>query len=711
MKYYLRIMLSFLLLFMGCVPAGAQTFPSNTIKLGDGANTDKKIVANKGAGAANPLLKYNATGNAWQFSTDGVNFSDFGSGSGAGGGLNLITKNPDFEQGATNGWSNTGGTYAAVNSGSNLLFGKGSVVFTASASGQFVQSDLYTVPEGLGGKNCLARAYYKGGATSYLLKVLDSASTVIASESFPAVATKTEVNPVNFPCPAAGTQIRLRVESTAAAAIIALDRMHLGEADNLFQLSQSSFIGSLKYAPTANCRWQLTVSSFTDYPVDNDCLSPTVTGDLLANDGGKVPGFKLPSVKPGTYLIIALGSFRHFSAAGNWPLMRFTDGLQFTNEQGIETGTSGTNSGTVPMVSGMLTYTAPQSNVNVRMQGGANGGTQSSEIYNEGNATEFQVYYYPSQSQTALKPEAVNWSIDANIGGSANVSLSTSSQTSWTPTENSSLDMVINSGSIGAQIPCSGSQPATGLTCSGGADESVGVSFDLPAAQKVEVCFDYSQGAVSSSGGNTIFQLIQTGNTDQTPVLFGNTRTHTQLGADSIFFPYKTCGLFDFTSAGQKTIRLMYQQLVGGYSANTIVTDRAGGGLGNRDIHVSVRPVNQSYPAPVLIDSVSSDAGVPIKHVGVRISLGASPAIVNQTGNTFTGVSGSGATKVINMQGWSVAPICTYTAVLSATDFYPVSQSLPTTSQIQVVPTLRVDGTGSAATSADYVDILCTGVR
>ena len=55
---------------------------SNDFSFGDGADTDKTLSANTGA-ANPPRLKYNTTSDKWQYSNDGTNYTDIGSG-GAG---------------------------------------------------------------------------------------------------------------------------------------------------------------------------------------------------------------------------------------------------------------------------------------------------------------------------------------------------------------------------------------------------------------------------------------------------------------------------------------------------------------------------------------------------------------------------------------------------------------------------------------------------
>lgn len=58
----------------------------NDFSIGDGADTDKTITANNGD-ASEPKIKYNAVSNAWQYTNNGVDWVDIGSG---GGGVHYI---------------------------------------------------------------------------------------------------------------------------------------------------------------------------------------------------------------------------------------------------------------------------------------------------------------------------------------------------------------------------------------------------------------------------------------------------------------------------------------------------------------------------------------------------------------------------------------------------------------------------------------------
>lgn len=53
--------------------------PSNTLKMGDGSASNKTIIFHKGAGTANPKIRWNNSTSKLQFSNDGTTFNDISS--------------------------------------------------------------------------------------------------------------------------------------------------------------------------------------------------------------------------------------------------------------------------------------------------------------------------------------------------------------------------------------------------------------------------------------------------------------------------------------------------------------------------------------------------------------------------------------------------------------------------------------------------------
>lgn len=147
------------------------------------------------------------------------------------GSTNILT-NPNFEIGKT-GWKQSGGTFSLTTSSSNVIQGKQSASFLASATGQYFESNPIVIPIGLYGENCMVKAKYTGGDANAYLTVFNASAEIIPSTSRATLnaATGTKTVKVYFTCPSSGS-LKLRVQSTAAAVIAYFDELHLGLADN-----------------------------------------------------------------------------------------------------------------------------------------------------------------------------------------------------------------------------------------------------------------------------------------------------------------------------------------------------------------------------------------------------------------------------------------------------------------------------------------------
>ena len=136
--------------------------------------------------------------------------------------------NPGGEQGFA-GWHASGGSVNIDKTTPGM--GKVSLIWDASATGQFLRSDRFTVPEGHKGEPCEAKMLYNSnlGATGHLqLNVDDGTATNVASMDLEATTGYEEVR-LSFTCPSSGI-IRFEIQSTADAASIRLDSMYLGIA-------------------------------------------------------------------------------------------------------------------------------------------------------------------------------------------------------------------------------------------------------------------------------------------------------------------------------------------------------------------------------------------------------------------------------------------------------------------------------------------------
>lgn len=253
---------------------------TDNLKLGKPDTNNKSIIFDVDNGSANPRIRANGTTGKLQFTNDGTVFKDIGSGSGGSGGINMLS-NADYEDGYNSGWTNSGGTFAEANASSNtsdLLFGEKSAIFTASGSGQYLESATFTVPGGLKGAACELRVYYKGGDANWTLRVLNADNEQVGQDVV--LSTLTETGPISyfFRCPSS-TEItndadkgilRARLVSTAAAAKVAVDNWHAG---SLIGLAETTLPDSFS-ANVADGSSTTTVSGENVDWINGNCTNP-----------------------------------------------------------------------------------------------------------------------------------------------------------------------------------------------------------------------------------------------------------------------------------------------------------------------------------------------------------------------------------------------------------------------------------------------------
>lgn len=568
------------------------------LTLGTGAAANQSVIFNRGG--SNPTIRWNESNSVLEFSNDGSSFTNIGSGSGGSAGLNLIATNPDFEQSLALGWTATGLSFTAVTSGSNLLFGKQSALVDSSATSQSVASDLYTIPKGLYGRACQASIFYLGGDNTYVLKVLDGSSAVVASAAFPAAATGPLQFSLPFQCPSSGT-LSLVIASTANGAAMAIDRAYLGEMAGVSQISDAKFIGSA-YIDNASCNFTTTRSTLGSFDTNASCLAPQIDqnpgpGIIDTTTVTNLPKFTFKSLPPGDYVVTA-----HVTAGqggGNTGL-GISDGTTTSGMVGFD------NTNHIAMnFTGHFSY----SNTGDRTFEIVviNESAQEAIIYSDtagvvaGWRLEIEVTKLPSSSQTAFNPATVAWYVDADVSSGA-------SGTGTPGTgylQVSGATITPRAGSLSTLMPCSGTNVPQAGGCTSGNPEP-GISYFQPAPGAVKVCV---QSQISFNVGST--QSISytpaidwTANADDSVVIkagTGYSGSNTVTGTYSIddVFPWTFCQNFNVVSAGQVTFRLN----------NGFTGSSSAWGIGVQNW--TATPLTQQMPMPVLIHSVvSSSSGV-----------------------------------------------------------------------------------------------------
>lgn len=583
------------------------------VTMGAGANASKQITVDRAG--FDPFMKWSETAQKWVYSNDGALEKNIGSGSGGDGGVNLL-QNPSFEDGISVDWTSSGGTFSLQTyanpdpSGNDSFYAR----LVASAASQYLESTAHAIPTNLVGA-CLAKvAYNTSDAANWKIQIYDGSANLLKEETLNIITWNNGY--ASFACPTSGTTVKMRIISLAAGQI-EVDKAHLGSENRTYEKTDGSAPCSVVQSFLTEAQFQAVRGSdwiLSDGRSIVGSLCATVSGMTIAPDlrgvffrgknNSRADGNQNP------YGEIALGVYTadkfqghkhtitdpsHGHAAYGETAARASGSL---TGWGINAGQSAPTAGVQPSATGVLVQDPSTDTVNGTPRTGLETAPK--------NVTGNHFIKINGATQIAMNPESQDWFVDANIGG-ANPSLSFSSVTSYSEIVDAGLDMVLNTKSAAAKIPCSTTNAASGLTCSSGS-ESLGAVFTNPREGLYEVCAAFSHYSNVAANGAIapVFQLVETTPSTQTIIQEGKSRTggYNNPGAGTAFtngHAYNICGTFYFSSVAERTIRLNYEQLSAGtITSNSILIDRAAS-VGQRDMHIIVRPLLSAYNRPYLL--------------------------------------------------------------------------------------------------------------
>lgn len=562
------------------------TLAPSAFAVGKIQNEDvKSLTELTGAGGSisqliNTSKIYDAT-NGQQLSTS-ISNGALGGGGGGAGGIELIP-NPNFESnGIVNGWTNTGGTFAAVTSGANLLFQKTSASFLATAIGQTVQSTAVAV-QGLSGTNCSVGIYYTYAGTNgdYSVQAYDTTtSTVIATYALPKQTVAAPIQPATFTCPNVATdtiQWRL-ISNVTTPSIIYFDNTHNGS----FQVgtsSQAVLLGGVKVTGCSGS-WQSVNPGSTPvaFAAQTGCTYSTF-GNAAADTAfgsTQLPAIKFALMPAGDYRIEYEGTIGPNGSAGTVQTNQFTDGSITARELSSLMEASAATGG-FPGISQSFSYTNAKSNVTWQLFAGLNDGNNTQVFGTTAKPGVFKVYYFPSaQSQTIntnITPGS--WSGYHTVAGG----WTTGSATFADPS--SGTTVVLNQ-ATSRNISCvtaSGSLP--GVTCT------------LPRTGLYDVC------AIPGITNNTTqanpsFRLVDGSGTIIDPGKSFEVATALLATANTV----SLCGHYNASSVGS-AITFKVQAATNGGTAQII----NGTASGSSAIQWKIIELDAALPSPVLISS------------------------------------------------------------------------------------------------------------
>jgi hypothetical protein len=226
-----------------------------------------------------------------------------------------------------------------------------------------------------------------------------------------------------------------------------------------------------------------------------------------------------------------------------------------------------------------------------------------------------------------------------------------------------------------------------------GSDKLPGIVFTPPRTGRYYVCaaWNYRNG--------TLAQNINARLWDGTTTI-GETMAQEYVASNDI--PGSICGILDIASTSSKTISLQTKTPSG------TVTIGASGATSN--VEWSVVAIDQGFPAPILLGSVTSKATGAIKHEAAQITVSNSAAaVVTQMGSSWVSVSngaGAGLTTA-TISGFSAAPACQCTVIGAAS----TSASWCGFTSEPSSTTLLITRTRAGAAENGDVNITCTGPK
>lgn len=578
---------------------------------------------------------------------------------------------------ATNGGAELGKTGWSVSGTSAVI---ADLALTTTAAGKYegnttftwtpANADNYltnrsvtiTSGGGLSSSNCAALVWTKTTATTHVMEAYDG-SAVLNSVTIPASTTFVPVS-LNWVCSGSGTNtIRFNAGATTA---LSFDSLKWGDARgiNLSQINQATLVGRAYIAATASSapvRTNTALGAFTDTDTPGATVESNPGPGVIQTTDYNTAKFAVNALPPGVYEVDM--NFDAILATSTQTCdFAINDGTTTSGE--IRTGCVG-NTDLPVTVKAVFSYTATGDRT-FELYGASAANALS--IGNSGTNQKiwFTIKRFPTTAQTVYTPEIYNWRVDANILATGAVSLGTGNNATYSGIENSALTLTNNTSTtaniLTAMIPCSSTNAPTGTTCAAG-NESVGVSFTLPAAGDIEACIDFTwQGDVGSGAAvgseAAAFQIVETPNAAQTITQEGRGRSsaNEQVATTNVrnihSFPFHTCGTFSFTSAGQKTLRLFYEQAVTGTVNSSSFYADGDNGIGQRDAHWVVKPLTQMVPAPIIIGSTIREQH---SHTSVAGYGSTNTTVIRFTNHTVT--SGSGITYTSsagNGDSWTV---------------------------------------------------------
>lgn len=606
--------------------SGGFNVDANEQKLGRGADVDIDLTINNGD-ANEPFMRYDAAQSKWLKSDDGIVVKSLGGAGGGGGGINLLLEeNFDFEDGDSK-WTASGSSVFSITEvvgeiGNGTRSGK----WDASAASENLDSQLVLVPNILTNQSCLLELPYRwpsGVDGDIIVKVIDQGSVVLQQVDL-VQASDWQTVLLGFTCPSSGS-VRLQLTSTADAAEVFTDDVHLGSNILLAELGIAENYGSAVWPETVSCVWSITQTSYAaDFPADSDCPVPTVTGKVSAPPT-KVPHILMSDAPAGIYFVTFVG--QHGSGGESSCRLVDDSGTELSRQYQFNTGDAAAMN-----ISGIVEY-GSTANRTIKVQCRSSSGSADIENNRPDGNQQFFVQRFPTQGQTSLvgvDSTGQHWS--GYHDGDC----------SWTTTSTSFADP-------GDDASCTFTERTNGnfgTVVTYGAAKP-GIVFTPGHIGKYWACANV--GRLKNSGASDSNIRL----TDGTSVLSSSVRSSasTDLGGGSL------CGLLPVDSLSPVSLRVEM-----GVLAASTATISGTGMTGGVAVDWTIFDITDELPMPFLVKQLQSTSSAVMRHATAHFTNSGVPATAREDGAWLDGVptdNGTGDVTVnILAATFSVIPNC-----------------------------------------------------
>jgi hypothetical protein len=273
--------------------------------------------------------------------------------------------------------------------------------------------------------------------------------------------------------------------------------------------------------------------------------------------------------------------------------------------------------------------------------------------------SRLQITRFPSSSELVVTPERQGdwWISGIFIGGLPQLGTTTASSGAFNEITNATLSFNPDSGSQPVATVCSSTNapPAlstTATTCAAG-NESVGLTFNVPSVGAYEVCseFTHSYGFGANGVVDDSFSLQETATNNNAALTtrssLNSGSSWTIAGNTFVNTPLKLCETFNFTSVGQKAVRLMQAfNHTAPIGQNQIIANDS---QGKRNIKFTVQQITGKSNSALYVQGpilgAQTGAAIPAGYVGQKITVAGSnvtPANVTEASFANTGVLPAG---------------------------------------------------------------------